>query len=264
MNQCIQMAEQLSLPSCSTKRKSLGTQDERAPKRQSLPDQRGHGSAIPFNSVHCQTSGPARPTNVAILPRPDTGVQRASSQPPAAVPKKRGRPSRADKARRNLRPNLPPHLAPKPPQQRPAPVSAGPAMPGSGQADHAPVTSRAERVGFPTAADAQQDRMETRGSPPDEACPVSRSRVRLVLSCSVFNERTQRPLPGGMPVVLVPDETALRTAEAHSSLPDPVSLTSKQASLDGRPVTAPPSSQTQISAAMSSQPDDSASMAGPC
>ncbi|KAG6005465.1 hypothetical protein E4U21_007934 [Claviceps maximensis] len=55
-------------------------------------------------------------TPMAIVPRPATGqgeslVSASSSE--HNRPRKRGRPSRADRARINLFPNLPPHLAPR-------------------------------------------------------------------------------------------------------------------------------------------------------
>jgi hypothetical protein len=78
------------------------------------------------------TSGP-----VNIAPRPPNGHRPSPvpSPPPISVPavKKRGRPSRADKAKRDLRPLLPQHIVPRPSDQSlgglgrqtilPAPVS---------------------------------------------------------------------------------------------------------------------------------------------
>ncbi|KAG5980487.1 hypothetical protein E4U55_003986 [Claviceps digitariae] len=69
--------------------------------------------------VH-KSSPPSTSTPIAILPRPTTGHDRSlvSVLPPGHNrPKKRGRPSRADRARSNLCPNLPPHLVPRSPSR---------------------------------------------------------------------------------------------------------------------------------------------------
>lgn len=63
---------------------------------------------------------PGQPTTTTAVTIPASGSPRAKSRQGAAdtskpPPKKRGRPSRADRAKRELRPLLPQHLMPRPP-----------------------------------------------------------------------------------------------------------------------------------------------------
>lgn len=113
MKQCMQVVEQMGGQSPIPKRTSTSSQGEFAPKG---TDFSVAGDAAGSNTR--KRSSPTSKTPIAILPRPPNGPDQrlvatphSPSQP--AQPKKRGRPSRADKAKRDLRPNLPPHLAPR-------------------------------------------------------------------------------------------------------------------------------------------------------
>ncbi|KAG5927045.1 hypothetical protein E4U42_002664 [Claviceps africana] len=73
-----------------------------------VSDRRDSKSSPPSTSSTSSTSIP-----VAILPRPTTGHDQSlvpTFPPGHSRPRKRGRPSRADRARGQLYPNLPPHL----------------------------------------------------------------------------------------------------------------------------------------------------------
>lgn len=109
MNQCIEAADRMSIP-MSLKRKSWDDDHvERPAKRvagQEYAEQMRRHS-MENASKPPVSSGLAMPVN--ILPRPSNGYSSISPQRPPApeLPKKRGRPSRADKAKRDLRPLLP-------------------------------------------------------------------------------------------------------------------------------------------------------------
>ena len=91
------------------------------------------GSYEPGPSAHHIGIASVTQPPVTILPRPANGFDPApnpSPPVPAAAPaKKRGRPSRADKARRDLRPLLPQHLAPRPPDHPSALFDVRPILP---------------------------------------------------------------------------------------------------------------------------------------
>jgi len=83
-------------------------------KRPNLPP--GGYASGSSSSYHTSVLAMA-PTPVTIAPRPSNGHRQspvASPPPPLPATKKRGRPSRADKAKRDLRPLLPQHIVPKP------------------------------------------------------------------------------------------------------------------------------------------------------
>ncbi|TWU72592.1 hypothetical protein ED733_003067 [Metarhizium rileyi] len=110
MNQCMQVVEQMGGP--ASKRPSTSSQDAPALKAANS----GVASDMAtFSAVHLLPSASNVP--VPILPRPSNVLDQAQvdTLPTQSTtqPKKRGRPSRADKAKKDLRPNLPPHLAPR-------------------------------------------------------------------------------------------------------------------------------------------------------
>lgn len=112
MNQCMQVVEHMGGPSSNSKRLSTSSQGEPVLKE---ADSSVAGDTTSWNTQHL--SPPVSNVPVPILPRPSKGLeQNQVAMPPSqstTKPKKRGRPSRADKAKRDLRPNLPPHIAPR-------------------------------------------------------------------------------------------------------------------------------------------------------
>ncbi|KID73199.1 uncharacterized protein G6M90_00g087180 [Metarhizium brunneum] len=112
MNQCMQVVEHMGGPSSNSKRLSTSSQGEPVLKE---ADSSVAGDTTSLNTQHL--SPPVSNVPVPILPRPSKGLEQnqVAMPPPQSTtkPKKRGRPSRADKAKRDLRPNLPPHIAPR-------------------------------------------------------------------------------------------------------------------------------------------------------
>ncbi|KAK2589601.1 hypothetical protein QQS21_012718 [Conoideocrella luteorostrata] len=120
MNQCIQVVDQMKAQYPLSKRPSTGSQGGLSPN--------GHRGSVAGDATSpCMQnlSSPSSLTSTsAIPPRSTSGADQgygagAVSLPQQEQPKKRGRPSRADKAKKDLRPMLPPRLAP-----RPQPVAA--------------------------------------------------------------------------------------------------------------------------------------------
>lgn len=113
MKQCMQVVKQMGGESPIPKRTSTSSPGGIGPKGTDISVA---GDATGSNSH--KRSPPTSNTPVAILPRPPNGfdprpVATPRQPPPTTQPKKRGRPSRADKAKRDLHPNLPPRLAPR-------------------------------------------------------------------------------------------------------------------------------------------------------
>ena len=96
-------------------------------------------SVYPSGSTSLHRNAPVAisPAPIQIAPRPSNGHRPSphpSPPPLTPAPKKRGRPSRADKAKRDLRPLLPQHLAPRPSEHpagahEPRVILPAPAMP---------------------------------------------------------------------------------------------------------------------------------------
>lgn len=114
----MKVADHLTAQASQAKRKrsSDGVMDGNV-KRPSLSG--GYASAN--NSTYHGSSSMSTSGPVNIAPRPPNGHGHSPvpSPPPISVPtvKKRGRPSRADKAKRDLRPLLPQHIVPRPSDQ---------------------------------------------------------------------------------------------------------------------------------------------------
>lgn len=114
MHQCVEAIERMSIPVPSLKRKSWdGDYEERTAKRMAYQDHPDH--------KHPPTDHSPMPQGI-VMPAPGD-LRRASNghiaspQRPTVPepPKKRGRPSRVDKAKRDLRPILPqPRIPPRP------------------------------------------------------------------------------------------------------------------------------------------------------
>lgn len=115
--QCMQVAEQLMAQGPQLKRKRSNELDGH-PKRPTLP-----GGYVPGSGPNYHSSGPLKaPTPVNIAPRPSNGHRLSpapSPPPPFPSSRKRGRPSRADKAKRDLRPILPQRIVPRPSEYPP-------------------------------------------------------------------------------------------------------------------------------------------------
>lgn len=115
MNQCMQFAEHISIATTPLKRRPSDDFDHPSKRLafSDLPEQ-----ARPTSSpgiLQPATAPPQAPT-FSMQARSLNGALESPPQHPAPPPvKKRGRPSRADKAKRDLRPLLPQHLAPRPP-----------------------------------------------------------------------------------------------------------------------------------------------------
>ncbi|KAK0385843.1 hypothetical protein NLU13_7020 [Sarocladium strictum] len=179
--QCMQVADQLTVHVSQLKRKrSTETASDGSAKRPSLPGGYVSGSGASYHSsISAIASAP-----VSIAPRPSNGHESSpvpSPPPPAPVAKKRGRPSRADKAKRDLRPLLPQHIVPRPsdhpsggPEPRPilpAPAPVHDAFSRSpGSVPRTPLTSglpskrvmpRVEMSRPRVLSDGAVDRMET-------------------------------------------------------------------------------------------------------
>ncbi|KEY67227.1 hypothetical protein S7711_06696 [Stachybotrys chartarum IBT 7711] len=113
MNQCMQIAEHLAIPS-TLKRKPASDWSEPHPKRVATTERADQPRPL-RNSMTPSTVAASPGPHIAILPRP--GRESLERPPPPQIPplpKKRGRPSRADKAKRDLRPILPQQIAPRP------------------------------------------------------------------------------------------------------------------------------------------------------
>lgn len=210
MNQCIQIAEHHSIPSNSLKRKQSSDNIDAMPKRRAVSDSFEQHAPLLSASPH-----------VSILPRPANGYAEGPPSQPAALtpPKKRGRPSRADKAKRDLRPLLPQHpqhlaprlppiaLAPNAPRQilpsvnanqRPRPETP-PAVYSASPASDGPPGKRKGRAPLGVNARPASTSLGGAGSTPAN---VSTQRV---LAEDFINNSPHRP---SGPVPLEPDPDA--------------------------------------------------------
>ena len=114
MNQCMQFAEHISVATTSLKRRPSDDYDHpsKRPAFSDMPEQPRPTSSPGI----LQPAVPSQTVNYSMQARVPNGTLESPPPPPAPMPaKKRGRPSRADKAKRDLRPLLPQHLAPRPP-----------------------------------------------------------------------------------------------------------------------------------------------------
>ncbi|KAF9874022.1 hypothetical protein CkaCkLH20_08394 [Colletotrichum karsti] len=158
MEQCIQATEHMfqgPMKVPDLKRKSMNDLLEQPPKRLAVappmepPAQlpplasaqqspAAYGNSIPMHSILPQlqntqlASIKPRPITTGVDSRPASNGYPSPSQPQAAppLPRKRGRPSRADKARQ-LRPLLPQHLTPLAPAPAPLPPPSARDSPGT-------------------------------------------------------------------------------------------------------------------------------------
>ncbi|KAH7159929.1 hypothetical protein B0J13DRAFT_116703 [Dactylonectria estremocensis] len=202
MDQCVQAAHQLGFKHHAwPKRKMSGDQSEPAAKRIALP-----GNTDP-SAMFAGVPSTA-PTHVAILPRPASNAAEIPSMiapqaPPPTVPKKKGRPARADKAR--FRPILPQHIAPAPaPAPAPRPAEQGQHSPQSQHSyqnqEQNEISVAPPRTILPSGAPGQ----DSTSTPPNNYSPF--------YTGSATGRRSL--LRGGTPV----DETA--HPASHVSLPE--------------------------------------------
>lgn len=111
MSQCIQIVEHMTDAPPRPKRPAAGSSGQ---YNQTQQLEHTSGDVISPRLHNPSSSSTLIP--IAILPRPSRAHDQSCAS--ALLPgdnerRKRGRPSRADKAKRNLYPNLPPHLAPR-------------------------------------------------------------------------------------------------------------------------------------------------------
>ncbi|UNI21377.1 hypothetical protein JDV02_007372 [Purpureocillium takamizusanense] len=135
MKQCLQLLNQLGIPSSMSYSPPLA-----------FNNPRGTNQSSPPRFLTSKTlSPPKRPSLAYIAPRPSNGApegpsfdQRDTSlRETRKTPKKRGRPSKADMAKRDLKPMLPQLIAP-----RPAPQVAQPPQPVFASSGRAQQTGR--------------------------------------------------------------------------------------------------------------------------
>jgi hypothetical protein len=124
-NQCRQVFDEIT-HGMTVKRRRTSEQSDEVPRKRLVSS---HSDTLlnKTGAPEPQNRRPSSSSLVSIAPRPSNGLPesppnqgpsisgsatRAPSPPQA---KKRGRPSRADKAKKDLRPQLPPVLAPRPP-----------------------------------------------------------------------------------------------------------------------------------------------------
>ncbi|KAI9167479.1 Oxidoreductase calM [Paramyrothecium foliicola] len=141
MNQCMQFAEHISITTSSLKRRPSSDDFGHPSKRLAFSDMPEQTRPTSSPGILQPAPPPPPPSYTAYTTAhttPSNGFIETSPQPPVPVmAKKRGRPSRADKAKRDLRPLLPQHLAPRPPPgaappQVPSPPAARPILPAIG------------------------------------------------------------------------------------------------------------------------------------
>lgn len=125
----MQATEHMAIPSASMKRRLSNEYTEQTSKRPAMFERPEYALHPQYPSY--QPSPHPAGSHVNILPRPLNGDHREprSPAPRSDVPKKRGRPSRADKAKRDLHP-----LLPRPSLDQTSPVLHSPypvASPGS-------------------------------------------------------------------------------------------------------------------------------------
>lgn len=129
LRQCMDVATQLTSQASQLKRKRPNElMLEGNPKRPAFAP----GFASGAGPSHHAPAAVMAPAPVHIAPRPSNGHRSSphpSPPPPAQPTKKRGRPSRADKAKRDLRPLLPQHLAPRPSEHTPGTYEPRPILP---------------------------------------------------------------------------------------------------------------------------------------
>jgi hypothetical protein len=110
MNQCMQFAEHISIAKAPSKRRPSEDYDYPS-KRLAFSDQADQNRPTSSPGI-LQPAAPSQPMQARA---PNCPLESPPQGPAPVLAKKRGRPSRADKAKRDLRPLLPQHLAPRPP-----------------------------------------------------------------------------------------------------------------------------------------------------
>lgn len=203
MNECMLATKQLSTPYQSRERNSSGSSHGDYPSiSQAMkspptlqpsfhppqpPSYQGSSAILPRPISNGVLPGPATTTTAITMPH--GGSPRLKSTPGAAEtskppPKKRGRPSRQDRAKRELRPLLPQHLMPRPPvdqlqqqqqqQQQPQPqIYQQPGVYYSHQPYPSPMQMQDTRVAHRLSPEpARPGKKRRRDSTPDRLPPV--------------------------------------------------------------------------------------------
>lgn len=164
LSQCMQATENMAIPSASMKRRLSNEYTEQTTKRLATTERPEY--ALHTHYPAYQPLPPPTAPHVNILPRPMNGDIREprSPAPKADVPKKRGRPSRADKAKRDLHP-----LLPRPSMDQTSPVLQSPhpvASPAS-QNGLVPLAPKTDRL--PSIVPGPRPSSATRPITPPEA-----------------------------------------------------------------------------------------------
>lgn len=234
--QCMHVADQLTLQALQLKRKrSNEPVADVSAKRPSLPGGYATSSGSSYHaSVPAMASAP-----VSIAPRPSNGHRQspvASPPPPAPTTKKRGRPSRADKAKRDLRPLLPQHIVPKPLDYSSSSLEPRPILPAPASA------TLHER--YSKSPDSRPQTPLTSGAPSNRAMPSVDVSMPRVLSGEALDrvEKTRAYLDSRGPQPLEPQ---LRSGLTQQSPPDnsPTTLAPLLSQNSPAPAAGTPSSQ---------------------
>ena len=198
MNQCIHAVGQLGIPSSTSLKRRLSTDyTEHAPKKPATVERPEYSLHTSYHSAYHQP--PPGPPHVTILPRLTSSDHRDPRTPAKVeLPKKRGRPSRADKAKRDLQPLLPRPAAPQAsptllaPQSPSEPHNPGQAGSHPGQNGLAPLAPKRTAVPSLLASPVTAARPIT---PPEAYIPRSRSPSSPMARTSTASPRGERPWP---------------------------------------------------------------------
>ncbi|KAH7326394.1 hypothetical protein B0I35DRAFT_133817 [Stachybotrys elegans] len=260
MNQCVQVAERFGIRSSSSslKRRLSDSPHDYPAKRMSFSDSLDQPRPSPTKMSH---PGPTTASShVPILPRPPNGFHQGPPPPPPAAPvapRKRGRPSRADKAKRDLRPILPQQPVPLAPassthhgQQSASANTGRPILPAVNtiqrpRALTPPVAYSASRgqgeelrhakLERPTSADSARPRILAeagfegfeRTSPlrPLYLAGPSDTRSRPTLTASLDSPSPQLPPLSRQPVSLLKMESPLASIVTSARQAEPAAVT---------------------------------------
>lgn len=173
MSQCIQATEQMAIPSASIKRRLSNEYTEQTSKRLATSERPEYALHTHYPAYQPLPPPTATGPHVNILPRPMNGDRREprSPAPKVDMPKKRGRPSRADKAKRDLHPLLP---RPSLDQTSPVPQSAHTAPSPSGPNGFVSLAPKTDRL--PSIMTERRPSSSSRPVTPQEAyAALSRS-----------------------------------------------------------------------------------------
>ncbi|CAM1502980.1 Fc.00g077560.m01.CDS01 [Cosmosporella sp. VM-42] len=258
LNQCLQVAQYMGIPPSSHKRKSSNDHSEQSTKRSAFPEQREPSTA----SAALSPTPSAAAAQRALLPRPvpPNGVNDLTSQPqtqpptPPQQPRKRGRPSRMERAKK-LRPPVLPQIAPRP-EQGLAPTAPQPTQPT------APYTSSSGALEPTTSYSTSSGQAEPRRNVQtgrfqrDDGDPPVVDRPRQTAP-ELSHISTPRVMPEGTPGHFETGRS-FTTPNLAPLEPEPRARASSRGSQEPFPATLPPllERQTQLAPMDSSYGDN--------